>query len=677
MIVVEAAGNGSENLDDPFYLTAKPGHTPFTAVNDSGAIIVGSANSAWTTYPRTRAATSTYGSTVDLNGWSMHLIAPGYGDYYNNDGASLSYTLFGGTSGASPMITAAAAIVQANTIAKNGSPASPTSVKQMLQDNSTPQESVNGENIGPMPDLRQAINAIWNLPNPAAPIITPASGAYNMPMQVTIDYGDASQNSSNTHLRYTLDGSEPTIDSFIFVPEFGDALYLNYGVTVRACAFSSNAAAGRFLASDAAAAIYTSTTPKAATPQISPTGGSFGQGTQITISTSTPGATIKYRTDGRAPYFFYPGTSYSGPITLAPGTYTIAARAYKDGYYKSDAAYSGEISITPITLPAPTIYPNSGDYAGEVTVYLGSTVLGAEIRYTTDGSTPTEASPLYVQPIPLTSSATVKARVYLAGYTPSNVVSAAFTITAQAADPIFTPASGSAGSNSLQVTLTTSTPGATIRYTTNGTDPTTYSTAYTSPINLGIGQHTLKARAFLDGAAPSSIVTASYTMYDPSANIATPTINPPNGNFNGPITVTLATDTENVDMILYTLVGTDPQSSSTVQVCSGPFQLTGDATYFIRVRAYKSGVGNNNMGAATLVVVKPTQGPVADPIISPPGGQYTNTVSVQVQAPDFSSPFNIRRLYVRRTGLTRQQISARPETVPAAATSLASLRRKR
>ncbi len=650
VIVVEAAGNGSEDLDDAFYQTAKPGHAPFTAANDSGAIIVGSAKSPWTADPRTRNDSSTYGDTVDLQGWGMHLIAPGYGSYYNDDGDSLNYTLFSGTSGASPMITAAAAIIQANTIAKDGSPASPASVKQRLQTNSVPQESVNGENIGPMPDLRAAINDVWGLPNPVAPVITPASGAYNMPIQVAIDYGDASQNSSNTNLRYTLDGSEPTVDSFIFVPEFGDVLYLNYGVTVRARAFSSSAAAGRFLASDTATAIYTSTTPKVATPQISPTGGTFSQGTQIIISASTSGAAIKYRTDCRAPSFFYPGTTYNGPITLSPGTYEIAARAYKDGYYKSDPAYSNEITITPITLPAPAIYPNGGDFAGSVTVYIGSTVLGAKIHYTTDGSTPTESSPQFTEPLDFTNDAIVTARVFLDGYTPSNNAAATFNVTAQVADPIFSPVSGSVGNSSLQVTLSSSTPGATIRYTTNGAVPTSYSTTYTGPFNLDIGDHTIKARAFLNGATPSNVVTANYTVYDPAAAVATPTIDPANGNFNGPITVTLASDTEGV-FLFYTLDGTDPQTSPSVKPYNGPFQLTGDATYFVRARAFKSGLGNSNMGAATLVVVNPTLGPVADPAISPPGGQYTNTISVQAQAPDFSSPFNIRRLYVTTDGV--------------------------
>ncbi|MCA9925211.1 MAG: chitobiase/beta-hexosaminidase C-terminal domain-containing protein, partial [Anaerolineales bacterium] len=619
--VVEAAGNGSEDLDHVFYQTAKPGHTPFTAAKDSGAIIVGSAKSIWTATPRAwNDGSSTYGSTVDLQGWGMHILAPGYGNYYNDEGSSLSYTLFSGTSGASPMVTAAVAIVQANNIAKNGSPATPAQVKQLLQNTGSSQADEGDEHIGPFPNLRAAINDIWNLPEPAAPVIMPVGGAYDMPLQVTIDYGNASQNSSNTHLRYTLDGSEPTFDSYIYIPEFGDTITLLYGATVRARAFSGNSFADRFLESDVTTITYLSTTPKVATPQISPNGGTFNQGTGITINTSTPGATIRYRTDGRAPSFFYPGTEYTGPITLPPGTYEIVARGYKDGYYKSDAAYADEITITPVTLPSPTIYPNGGTFAGEATVYIGSTVLGAQIRYTLDGSNPTSSSPLFTEPIALTSSTTVKARIYLDGYSPSNIVTKSFTIIGQVAAPTFSPNSGTTANDSLQVTLATATAGATIRYTTNGAEPTSYSTAYTGPFNLGVGQHTVKARAFLPGADASSTATAVYTVYDTSVTLATPTIDPPGGNFNGPVTVTFDIDTEDVDFFFYTLDGTDPQSSASVQSYSGPFQLNGDDTYFIKVRAFKSGVGNSGIGSATLVVVNPINGPIQTPTISPSGG---------------------------------------------------------
>ncbi|MEY2408000.1 MAG: hypothetical protein QOF48_670, partial [Verrucomicrobiota bacterium] len=41
IVVVEAAGNGGQDLDDPIYSTGNSGHWPFLPENDSGAILVG------------------------------------------------------------------------------------------------------------------------------------------------------------------------------------------------------------------------------------------------------------------------------------------------------------------------------------------------------------------------------------------------------------------------------------------------------------------------------------------------------------------------------------------------------------------------------------------------------------------------------------------------------------
>jgi len=78
------------------------------------------------------------------------------------------------------------------------------------------------------------------------------------------------------------------------------------------------------------------------------------------------------------------------------------------------------------------------------------------------------------------------------------------------ATPTFNPAAGTYTS-AQNVTISCSTPGATIRYTTNGTDPTESSAVYSTPINVA-ATTTIKARAYLSGWAPSSISTAFYTI---------------------------------------------------------------------------------------------------------------------------------------------------------------------
>jgi len=77
-----------------------------------------------------------------------------------------------------------------------------------------------------------------------------------------------------------------------------------------------------------------------------------------------------------------------------------------------------------------------------------------------------------------------------------------------AAAPTFNPPGGSY-TNPISVTISSSTPDATIRYTLDGTDPVLSSTTYSSPVPLS-EQTTIKARAWKEGMEPSTISTANY-----------------------------------------------------------------------------------------------------------------------------------------------------------------------
>ncbi len=65
----------------------------------------------------------------------------------------------------------------------------------------------------------------------------------------------------------------------------------------------------------------------------------------------------------------------------------------------------------------------------------------------------------------------------------------------------------------IQVTLSNVTPGATIRYTTDGSEPTASSTIYTEPITIS-GTTPLRTKAFMDGWRPSFSRTDTYIFLD-------------------------------------------------------------------------------------------------------------------------------------------------------------------
>ncbi len=169
MVVVMAAGNGGQNLDDPMFSQGNGGHWPFLPENDSGAIIVGAgaASSGFgnTTTPRSRLSFSTYGSRVNLQGWGQGVWTTGYGGAYSAEGPTLHYTSsFSGTSSASPVVAGACALVQSVYKVRNpGQTLTSHQMRALLMSTGLPQQDGANpatQNIGPLPDIEAAILAI-------------------------------------------------------------------------------------------------------------------------------------------------------------------------------------------------------------------------------------------------------------------------------------------------------------------------------------------------------------------------------------------------------------------------------------------------------------------------------------------------------------------------------------
>jgi hypothetical protein len=172
--VVIAAGNGTQNLDDPIYNTAPGGHRPFRPEGDSGSIIVGAgAANPGSATPRSRLSYSNFGAALDLQGWGEQVWTTGYGDAFNATGKNSFYTSsFAGTSSGAAIVAGAAALLQSAYRAETGLTLPPRDIRDALRAAGSPQTSgahPASQNIGPLPDVRAALDwAVARAPLPPA-----------------------------------------------------------------------------------------------------------------------------------------------------------------------------------------------------------------------------------------------------------------------------------------------------------------------------------------------------------------------------------------------------------------------------------------------------------------------------------------------------------------------------
>ncbi len=173
------------------------------------------------------------------------------------------------------------------------------------------------------------------------------------------------------------------------------------------------------------------------------------------------------------------------------------------------ATWSFSSTIKSITA-TPSFNPPAGVYLGTQSLTISDATPSATIYYTTDGSTPTTSSAQYTGPLAVTTTQTIKAIAAAPAKSVSAVGAATYTIESQVATPTFSPTGGTYPSAQL-VTISTTSPGATIYYTMNGTTPTTASTQYAGPITVSATQ-TIQAIAIASGFFDSNVASATYTI---------------------------------------------------------------------------------------------------------------------------------------------------------------------
>ncbi|MGC3958050.1 MAG: chitobiase/beta-hexosaminidase C-terminal domain-containing protein [Verrucomicrobiota bacterium] len=120
--------------------------------------------------------------------------------------------------------------------------------------------------------------------------------------------------------------------------------------------------------------------PTADVPTISPTGGIFADSVQVILACSTPGATIRYTTDGNDPTGG--AVAYSVPFTLTSSA-TVKAKAFKNGYNASAIAAASFAVTSP--HPPTLSYARHGS---NFVVWWPTSAIGYMLEYKTNLSAP-------------------------------------------------------------------------------------------------------------------------------------------------------------------------------------------------------------------------------------------------------------------------------------------------
>jgi alpha-tubulin suppressor-like RCC1 family protein len=310
----------------------------------------------------------------------------------------------------------------------------------------------------------------------------------------------------------------------------------------------------------------------------------------VTITEADAEAVVRYTTDGNDPTDSSPSIASGGSVSITQTT-TLKARAFKPGAIVSNIT-SATYELKVVT---PTLSPASNWYGSAQSVSMSTTTSGATITYTLDSTEPTASSTAYSSAITVADTRTVKARAFKSGWTSSGSGGASYWISAgTVATPTISPATGTYSSLTL-ATITDATTGATIRFTLDGTDPTSASPRYQYPMVL-TGTTTLKAKAFLVGFTESAIATATFTI-DPSGQSARPKITPAGGWFDTKQGLTI-TATAGAT-VRYTLTGVDPTTSDPEVPGGG---LTIDRSRLLKVRAWETGMTASAVARADFAV---------------------------------------------------------------------------
>jgi hypothetical protein len=415
---------------------------------------------------------------------------------------------------------------------------------------------------------------------------------------------------------------------------------------------------------------YSSTAPGGLAPPVcTPTTGTFTNNVVITC-TLPAGATGCYTTNGTPPTATS-GTCGGGSST-GSGTTISSNSANKFQILATESGFTNSaVTSDTYTLTVAQVgcMPGTGNFVSSVTVTCSDSTTSTNIFYAV-GTTPTCSSTPYA-PITAASTETLNFIGCRPGY--NNSIVSSYTYTVAVATPTLNPSPGTFSTPPL-VTMTSSTSGSTIIYTTDGSTPGTTTgctpsgtgTAVANGSSITISTTTtFAALGCLSGDANSSVTSGLYTISSGSI-----TLNPPNCTPNMPLSPSM---TYNNDLRIsctlptgstgcYTLNGTVPGGSSGTCAAgstqyTAPFIISNNNAANVQILATETGFTNSSVVQYNYTLV------VANPSCTKAG---TYSPSVQVTCSDVTNGASI---YYSTTGTATCSSTLYTGPIPVTATS--------
>ena len=290
---------------------------------------------------------------------------------------------------------------------------------------------------------------------------------------------------------------------------------------------------------------------------------------------------------------------------------------------------------------APVLFvPIAERHVSAVEVTMSSSTENAKLWYTIDGSDPVPhgsstnmysiSEPLYIDDIGVTI---INAVATAENFDTSVVSTKKYTVIDRCAEPSFDPQSNETFAGHAEVTISTTTVGAKIHYTLDGSHPSVSGDQSTTVLESGssivlksFGKNVVRAVAVKDGFAPSQAREAIFYILP---KVEDPVISPEQDTFpiSAGLRITCATTGAK---IYYTTDGTLPNVFSFEYFEEEGLTLAGAGRHQVRAYAHKQNYEDSEVVTKDFLIVDR----LVRPVPTPSGGSYVGDVEVTIECPE-------------------------------------------